>query len=577
MTWVIATAVVSVVAVIALAEESGWLRRLAVRLLKRVVRALPATERDRYEDEWLAELEVLPGSGVASVVFAVRVALRVRSVRRALDVTDKALAEDLSSPGLWWSNIFLLPGAARLMSRKASVPADDVQDVSFRGVLRTGSLVVLQWALEDAGWRVVRLVLDFVIVCVAVLIAFGGRAPLMRLGCDQVTPFLLPFLVVSLSFVRGTYRRKTRSRVRDEIIAAIAVVSVATIAAAVLGVALDHRVAELGLWVRAWFLASLGVALGRVLLVMARYLARIERLIGKPVLVLGTDVAKRLQAHPEYGLMPLGLVDDPRGSRFHIDARCDIPVLGTVDDVEHLVGRVGVRDLVVDYSIAGHPNFRFQRSRWQRWRDLDVNVMVMPHTYEIIDARHTIFGLPALTAVDPRALRLSVKYALDRILAAMTLLILSPLLIATAITVKLSRPGPVLIKQRRLSRDGTVLGLYRFGSTREPEHSGHDTSLEKLPQLFNVLRGELSLVGPTTEHPQTRQFQHRVARRLARSASHDPIKPGITGLSQLHGLDDQTPMLTRVSWDNRYMQAWSLRFDATILTRAILAQLRHSK
>ncbi len=409
---------------------------------------------------------------------------------------------------------------------------------------------------------------------------------------------MFPFLVVLLFYLRGLYETKLRTQVLDGIVPVISGVSVAAMAVAVLGLALNHQVPEQGMWARAWFYALLGVGLGRTGLALAQRWARSRRLIGKPVLivgagVVGAQVARRLENHPEYGLAPVGFLDEDPRSVAEVGGR-EVPVLGTTDDLEEAVARTGVKNLIVAFSSVADARVSRLIPRCQ---ELGVDVSVVPRMFDLINDRvgyDTVGGLPLLsfTAVNPKGTQFAIKHALDRVLAGVLLILFSPVIALAALAVKLSSPGPALFKQRRVGRDGRVFDFYKFRSMRQQERPSGDegpedssaldfllagdiapggvegedrrtpvgrflrsTSLDELPQLFNVLRGDMSLVGPRPERPE---FVELFRNDIIRYGDRHRVRSGITGWAQVHGLRGQTSLAERVEWDNYYIAHWSL-------------------
>jgi lipopolysaccharide/colanic/teichoic acid biosynthesis glycosyltransferase len=190
---------------------------------------------------------------------------------------------------------------------------------------------------------------------------------------------------------------------------------------------------------------------------------------------------------------------------------------------------------------------------------------------------------------------------MDRTLAAIGLIILSPLLIALVVLVRLSSPGPIFFRQRRVGRDGEPFDVLKFRSMRPPRESdaafrpragaapggveGEDrrttigkvmraTSLDELPQLFNVLLGDMSLVGPRPERPE---FVELFNEQIRRYGERHRVKAGITGWAQVHGLRGQTSIADRAEWDNFYIENWSLRLDLKILALTVLTLFRRSE
>jgi lipopolysaccharide/colanic/teichoic acid biosynthesis glycosyltransferase len=213
-------------------------------------------------------------------------------------------------------------------------------------------------------------------------------------------------------------------------------------------------------------------------------------------------------------------------------------------------------------------------------------------------------------AVDPKGVQFAAKHALDRVLAMGLLVVISPVILWVALAVRLSSPGPVLFRQRRVGRDGTVFDLYKFRSMRlDPtQHPPSDEdvtaldfllngdtapggvegddrrtpigrmlrrfSLDELPQLFNVIRGEMSLVGPRPERPE---FVELFRQDIARYGDRHRVKSGITGWAQVHGLRGQTSLAERVEWDNYYIAHWSIGLDLKILALTLVAMFRDAE
>ncbi len=225
--------------------------------------------------------------------------------------------------------------------------------------------------------------------------------------------------------------------------------------------------------------------------------------------------------------------------------------------------------------------------------------------YEAINERTTldhVGGLPLLTlhTVDPHGWQFAVKHALDRTGAAIGLLLASPLLVVLTVLIKLSSPGPILFRQRRVGRDGHEFDVLKFRSMRlaPPEAARttfvlaagqapggvegldrrtwigrimRDLSVDELPQLINVLRGDMSLVGPRPERPE---YVARFRLEVVGYENRHRVRSGITGWAQVHGLRGQTSIADRVEWDNYYILNWSLRLDFRILALTVAEILR---
>ena len=148
-----------------------------------------------------------------------------------------------------------------------------------------------------------------------------------------------------LFYLRGLYRTRLRALVLDGVVPVISAVSIGAMTVAVLGLFLNGHAPPQSVTVRAWLFALLGVGIGRIVLSFAQRWARAQRLVGKPVLIMGAgvvgaQVARRLESHPEYGLAPIGFLDEDPRSIAEVGGR-DLPVLGTVEDLDETVAAHG--------------------------------------------------------------------------------------------------------------------------------------------------------------------------------------------------------------------------------------------
>jgi exopolysaccharide biosynthesis polyprenyl glycosylphosphotransferase len=230
-------------------------------------------------------------------------------------------------------------------------------------------------------------------------------------------------------------------------------------------------------------------------------------------------------------------------------------------------------------------------------------VWVVPRMFDAVGERATvdhIGGLPlmALPSADPHGWQFNAKHVFDRVAAGLGLLAISPLLVTLVVLVRLSSPGPIFFKQDRIGRDGRVFQCLKFRTMRPEKASDADfelksssapggvegidrrtrigkimrsTSLDELPQLINVFKGEMSLVGPRPERPQFVEFFEI---QIHRYGERHRVKAGITGWAQVHGLRGQTSIADRVEWDNYYIENWSLALDLKILALTVVAVMR---
>ncbi|CAA9497082.1 MAG: Undecaprenyl-phosphate galactosephosphotransferase [uncultured Solirubrobacteraceae bacterium] len=461
------------------------------------------------------------------------------------------------------------------------------------------------WLLEGTGYSWMRLVVDFVMSLLGVVAAVSGAAAAGVEAAGEATAlYALPLLVVGFMWARGLYKRTVRVVILDRVVPVVGAVSVASMSVIAFEMFAQPDTRPGPVIARAWFFTLLFVGTGRVSLALAQRQARAQGYVGRPTVIVGAghvgaQVARRIEDHPEYGLRPIGFLDaDPIAAVDSTDRR--VPVLGTPDDLSRISQELGIEHVILAFSSA--PD-RGLIPLTRQCEELGLEVSLVPRLFESINDRvalERLGGLPllGLRSVDPKGWQFNIKYTLDRLAAALGLIACAPLLLVVALAVRLSSPGPILFRQRRMGRDGHEFDLLKFRSMRIPDESavaftpavgsapggieGVDrrtpvgrflrrSSLDELPQLYNVLRGDMSLIGPRPERPE---FVELFRQDLDRYADRHRVKSGITGWAQVHGLRGQTSLADRVEWDNFYIENWSLWLDLKILLLTIGAVLR---
>jgi len=463
-------------------------------------------------------------------------------------------------------------------------------------------------------WALIRPGGDFLLLCGALTLALGGINATTNISGLGMPLLMLPPLITCLAQARGFYQTRLRTPFIEGTILILAAVSIAVVAAAATGALINGQIPVTGALTKAWLYSLVTLIACRALFVAFESWARTNGLWRRPVLIIGAGVvgarvARRLEDHPEYGLTPIGFLDEDPRSPAEVGGRA-IPILGTINDLEELALRHGVRDLVVAFSsIADERLSRLV----QRGPELGLKVTVVPRMFDTINDRvryDTLGGLPmqSLATVNPRGIQFAIKHAIDRILSLLILILFSPIMLCIAITIRFTSPGPALFTQKRIGRDGREFDFYKFRSMRaSTTHNEHDdsrtpgfrpaidsapgglegedrrtaigrflrrASFDELPQLLNVLRGDMSLVGPRPERPEyVKMFQQDVLRYSERHR----VKSGITGWSQIHGLRGQTSVTARVEFDSYYIAHWSLALDLKILALTPLALLRKAE
>jgi exopolysaccharide biosynthesis polyprenyl glycosylphosphotransferase len=444
---------------------------------------------------------------------------------------------------------------------------------------------------------------DLVMALTAVVIAIGTtNTPIASVGLDHPSLLAFPLVVAIMLQLRGMYRRRMHVAILDGLAPVAGAVSVAAMSVLTWEVLVHHDAAAGTLLGRTWGLTVVLLGAARLVLALLHQRARALKLIGAPTLIVGagqvaTQVARRLEEHPEYGLRPAGFLDaDPLAT---LDAGPrSLPVLGSPDDLAWIAEQTKAQHVILAFSNA--PDRTLVRLTRQ-CEELGLEVSLVPRLFESINDRFALErlgGMPllGLRAVDPKGWQFNVKYALDRPLAALMLLLAAPVMLLAFVAVKLSSPGPVLFRQRRLGLDGKPFYLLKFRSMSVAPEDGFAPAygaapggiegddrrtrlgrllrrfaVDELPQFWNVLKGEMSIIGPRPERPQ---YVERFDRDHDRYGDRHRVKAGITGWAQVHGLRGQTSLADRIEWDNFYIENWSLWLDLKVLLMTLGAILR---
>ncbi|MGH2876935.1 MAG: sugar transferase, partial [Solirubrobacteraceae bacterium] len=356
---------------------------------------------------------------------------------------------------------------------------------------------------------------------------------------------------------------------------------------------------------RLWLFSLVYLGVSRATLVSVRRQALRSGAGAVPTLVvgagvIGAHVAKRLLGEPRYGLRPVGFLDADPLPQARTEGDPALPVLGGLDDLGSAIATTGARHVILAFS--GERD-QVLAAKVRHCEAIGIGVSLVPRLYEAINERATldhIGGLPLLTlhSVDPRGWEFAVKHAADRTLALLAIVLTAPVMLAVALAVKFSSPGPIWFRQRRVGRDGREFDVLKFRTMRVVTSAGEgfelpdgiapggiegadrrtrvgrllrDLSLDELPQFINVLRGDMSLVGPRPERPE---YVARFVRDVARYEDRHRVKSGITGWAQVNGLRGQTSIADRVEWDNYYIQNWSLRLDLRIILLTVAEMFR---
>ena len=320
------------------------------------------------------------------------------------------------------------------------------------------------------------------------------------------------------------------------------------------------------------------------------------------VLIIGSGrlanfLYRKISDNPWIGERVIGCVlikDSDDAESAHTETSGYLPVLGNITNLDELIEQNSIRTV---YFVTPLDASEVIESVYFKLLDKHIAVNWVPEIFSLRLINHSvreIAGIPVLTLSETplTGMRHLLKNVEDRLLASLALLLAAPLLLLIAIAIKIDSPGPVFFRQQRKGWNGDIFWIWKFRSmiVHEPDNGLvkqaqmndprvtkvgsfiRRTSLDELPQLFNVLQGHMSLVGP---RPHAIQHDAEYADSIADYFARHNIKPGITGLAQVRGFRGETKdldqMIQRVESDIEYINNWSLWLDFVILLRTVTA------
>jgi Undecaprenyl-phosphate glucose phosphotransferase len=306
---------------------------------------------------------------------------------------------------------------------------------------------------------------------------------------------------------------------------------------------------------------------------------------------LGRLVADKILEHRELGYQIVGFVDDRSGD--HLGYR-GFPFLGTVDEASEIAAREGIDHLYVALPPEQHvAMLQLIESTSREF----VDVKVVPDLLQVIALRARLEDLDGVPVININDVPLQgfnsiVKRTIDIILSAVALLVLTIPLAIVALLVRITSRGPVFYYQERMGLDGKSIIIVKFRSMFEGAEAGtgpvwarqndprvtpfgrflRRSNLDEMPQLWNVLRGDMSIVGPRPERPHfVEQFKHKIPQYMLRHK----VKAGLTGWAQVHGWRGNTSIEKRIEYDLYYIENWSVSLDLKIMWLTLLRGFFH--
>jgi exopolysaccharide biosynthesis polyprenyl glycosylphosphotransferase len=457
---------------------------------------------------------------------------------------------------------------------------------------------------------VADLVTTFLAFALAYFIRFHSDLLSVTKGVNPFTQYLylVPLILIfwpPLFYLHGLYSLKRLRSRTDELFSIVWAVAMGT--AAMLFVALYARVYFLygpssGRFEYSQIVLGLFVGLDVVLLTLVRSAIRHEREarwrrgIGlRNILIagagqLGRTVADKFIDHQELGFRVVGFLDDRLRGEFA--GHRGIPIVGGLDEIGAVVERMTVDSLYIALPLEAHKKIR-ELVAFAHREALDAKVAWDYLTDVSIRAGvEDLDGMPIVSLSEPpiRGWHWLAKRIMDAAVSSVLLLLLAIPFAFVALLIKLTSRGPVLYRQERMGLDGKPFLIYKFRSMYEdaeretgPVWAVSDDprrtpvgrflrrfSIDELPQLLNVLKGDMSLVGPRPERPSfVKEFKTRIPQYMLRHK----VKCGMTGWAQVNGWRGNTSIEKRIEHDLYYIQNWSLSLDVKILWRTWRAVL----
>ncbi len=348
-----------------------------------------------------------------------------------------------------------------------------------------------------------------------------------------------------------------------------------------------------------WLLLTGLVALGRVGLRSVQRALLSAGIGQRRTLIVGwndksRELAEQIRAYPALGYRVVGFVSENGGQADKHPPEGRPPLLGPVQQLERIVQRTGAQEVILAVDRSARTSVMEVLSLSN---GLPVNFKIVPDLYDIVMGRartNQIYGFP-LIEIMPQLMpewERKVKRLIDIVISGVILVLGAPLWGLIAVAIKLDSRGPVLYKQQRVGKDGRVFTMYKFRSMVEnaesqtgPRWAERDDPritrvgklirrprLDEVPQLFNVLKGEMSLIGPRPERPY---FVEKFKKAIPFYTRRLKVKPGITGWAQIKGEYDTSMenVRTKLQYDLFYLENMSLRMDFKILLNTIYVML----
>lgn len=426
----------------------------------------------------------------------------------------------------------------------------------------------------------------------------------------QVEPYLIltiPGMIIWMSsfYFYGLYKRyRGHFAMIDELTDLIKALSLGTIHLMALTMLINTLPGSRMVLLYSWLFGIIILGSVKYWLKKLEHIAFSKQIETKKTIVVGTsssgqDLIEYITLSPSHQLHYIGSIDQaiPEELNYHIKNKYNH--LGTFDNFESIVTQhtpdvICITDLEIQPSLKRDIHTYCQLHNITLLQLSDMTGFI-PNTLQI----KTIDGIPFITnkKIKPNKCTLLIKHSFDRLIAALLMLILSPLFVIISICIKLKSPnGPIFFSQDRMTKNNRVFQMYKFRTMQNnaEKQSGpvmvnqtHDprifkfgkflrtSSLDELPQLFNILIGDMSFIGPRPERPH---FVTKFEKKTPHFSKRHEMKSGITGWAQINGRSYLTSRPNqKLKYDLFYIYNWSLLFDFKIIIKTIIMVLKREQ
>lgn len=303
---------------------------------------------------------------------------------------------------------------------------------------------------------------------------------------------------------------------------------------------------------------------------------------------MGKTIAQKLLGYKDLGFVVHGFLDDNLKPGDEVDVGEKVKVLGATDDLGRILDSQEVSDVYVAMNFNNYAKIMDILRILQKY---PVNVRLIPDLFQLVTLKSQVEdldGYPVISIDEPpmRGIMMVFKRIMDIGVSLTTIVLLSPFFLIVALSIKLNSRGPVFYHQERVGLDGRKFIIHKLRTMvcNAEEETGpvmckpddpritsvgrflRKFSIDEFPQLLNVLKGEMSLVGPRPERPHfVQDFKEKIPKYMLRHK----VKSGVTGWAQVHGLRQDTPIEKRIEYDFYYIENWSILLDLKILWKTL--------